>query len=68
MRALARALTRGLCMSLDSPLGCCLALLQIAYLTVEGGVYYFLSSSAAPVHDAQGNLVSGGADLASPVR
>lgn len=42
-------------------------LLWAAYLAVEGGLYLFLSSSAAPVRDAQGTLVSGGTDLAAPV-
>lgn len=41
-------------------------LLWAAYLAVEGGLYLFLSSSAAPVRDAQGTLVSGGTDLAAP--
>jgi len=45
-----------------------LGLQQVAYLAVEGSVYAFLSTSAAPVYDAQGGLVSGGTDLASPVR
>lgn len=36
-------------------------------MAVEGGLYHFLSSSAAPVRDAQGALVSGGTDLAAPV-
>ncbi|OSX80821.1 hypothetical protein BU14_0032s0080 [Porphyra umbilicalis] len=40
--------------------------LWVAYLAVEGSVYAFLSTSAAPVYDAQGGLVSGGTDLASP--
>eukprot|EP00168_Porphyra_purpurea_P021672 TRINITY_DN976_c0_g1_i2.p3 TRINITY_DN976_c0_g1~~TRINITY_DN976_c0_g1_i2.p3 ORF type:complete len:178 (+),score=51.96 TRINITY_DN976_c0_g1_i2:117-650(+) len=40
--------------------------LWVAYLAVEGGVFAFLSSSAAPVYDAQGSLVSGGTDLTSP--
>ncbi|GAB0494551.1 hypothetical protein MMPV_005845 [Pyropia vietnamensis] len=40
--------------------------LWAAYLGVEGGLYAFLSSSAAPVRDAQGVLVSAGTDLAAP--
>eukprot|EP00170_Pyropia_yezoensis_P002477 contig_10331_g2481 len=41
-------------------------LMWAAYLAVEGGLYSFLSSSAAPVRDAHGVLVAGGTDLSAP--